>query len=104
MRLTHTTLMSYLPSIRKYGLLKTFSRQGRVAVWLHVARLDQWGEAHVRVRHGAERAEIAHLVVDVPRSWCKRHANGIYYCCRDIPPSRFRSLRAVRTVEVEIAL
>lgn len=104
MRLTHTTRLANLPSIRKYGLLCTYAKQGRVAVWLHVARLDKWGEAHVKVRHGCESEGIVHLVLDVPRSWCRRHASGIWYCLRDIPPSRFRSARVVRTIEEEVDL
>ena len=104
MRLTHTTKLKNLKSIRQYGLLKSFSRQGRVAVWLHTAKLDKWGEAHVKVRHGWENCDIVHIVVDVPRSWVRKHANGLYYCDRDIPPARFRSIRSVVSVETVLPL
>jgi len=104
MRLTHTTLMINLKSIRRYGLLTSFARQGRVAVWLHSSKKRDWAEAHVRVRHGAEASEIVQIVVDVPRSWVKRHADGLYYCSRDISPERFRKLTVVRRVVETIAL
>lgn len=104
MKITHTTLLSNLASIRKYGLLVTFARQGRKAVWLHVKRLDQWAENHVHTRHDADRDTIVHLDFEVPEAWVRRHANGVYWCPMDIPPERIRGIRVVRRVVEHIPL
>jgi hypothetical protein len=104
MKLTHTSPLHNWSSLRKFGILASYSKQGRVACWLHTARLDRWAEAHVKVRHDAENDDLIHIVVDVPRSWVRRHANGMYYCFKDIPASRFRSARIVRTVSKAVTL
>ena len=104
MRVTHTTTLKRLASIRQFGFLVTFARQGRRAVWFHSKLKDKWAEAHVRCRHDAYSEDLVHIEVDVPRSWCRRHAGGIWYVLRDVPADRIRRIRSVRTVEEVISL
>lgn len=104
MRLTHTTLLSNLPSIRERGILAAYSKQGRKASWYHQRRQDAWAENHVRFRHGAPADDLVHLEVEIPDSWVSRHASGIFYCFRDVPFSRVRSIRVVRRVVESVSL
>lgn len=99
---THTTLLSLLPSIRKYGLLCSYSRQERAAVYLHAGnrRAEKWGENHVSLRHnvGPDDA-IVHITVNVPRSWIKKHDDKLFYTWHDIPPSMFVRIKVIRRTE-----
>jgi hypothetical protein len=88
MRLRHATLIRYLPSILKGGLL-TSKSQGRMpVVWLHSPSCSAWAGWHTVRRHGGRIEQVVILEVEVPRSWLRRSKKGLWYCPRDIPPSR----------------
>lgn len=100
MLLNHTTTLDKLGSIRKYGLLASYSRQKRAAVWFHTRATDAWGETHVRMNHDAAAAEIVHITFDVPKSRLLRHGKGLYYVMGDVGADRIRAISLVRrTVE-----
>jgi len=69
-----------------------------LAVWFHGKRMDWWAVDHVRDKHNVVNEDIVHIEVEIPKSWLRRHASGIFYSKRDIPPSRIRKVRVVRCV------
>jgi hypothetical protein len=89
MILLHATTVDRLKSIRTHGLLCSLARQKRRAVWFVSAHKTPWAVKHALLRGVARLEDIVVLKVRVPRSWIKgfRH-KGLFYCERDVPPSR----------------
>lgn len=104
MKITHTTTLSNLPSIRKTNLRVSYAKQGRKAIWFHKKADDAWAENHVRIRQHADGDDLVHLDCEIPDSWVLRHSKSIFYVMRDVPFSRVRKIRVVRRVVEEIPL
>lgn len=96
--LRHATTRERLASIRSLGLLTAHSRGRLAAVWLHATNRTAWAMIHTVQRHDCQLTDVAVIEVDVPRSWVRRHSSGLWYCLRDIPPSRLG--RAAMLAEV----
>jgi hypothetical protein len=104
MILVHTTLSSRWSSIRVWGILTSYARGRRPAVWLHLESSNVWAEEHVRTNHDAAGDDLVHVTVNVPDEWVKQHAGDLFYCLEDILPDRFLSVVEVRTVRETISL
>ena len=98
----HTTLLKNLKSIRRFGILASYSRQKRRATWFHNVSEKSWGENHVRLNHDAQALEIVHIYVDVPKSRLKQHGKGLFYVMGDVPASAIRRVTLVTRVEQEL--
>lgn len=92
MLLTHTTDVRRLRSILATGLLCAKSEGKRKAIWLHSAGFSDWAIRHVCGRHKIGLKRICQIEIDVPRSWLRKSKRGLWYCCQDIPPERFRGV------------
>lgn len=104
MILIHTTPRRNLDSIREYGILCSFSRGARPAVWLHDTWRSPWAETHVELKHDCSGQEIVHIVVEVRDQSVRKHADGLYYSMEDITPSQLKAAQVVRKVLEEVAL
>ena len=102
MRIKHTTLLRNLPSIREYGLLRSFSRDRRSALWFHATAWDRAAETHVRLRHDADGEDLVHLTFHIPDEWLRRHAGNLWYCLEDVGPERLERIQVVRRVLEEM--
>jgi hypothetical protein len=92
MLLRHATPIRNLRSIERAGLLCSKS-QGRLpVVWLHAPSKSSWAVLHVVKRHGGRVQDVVIIEADVPRRWLRRNRRKLWYCPRDVPPSRFRGL------------
>ena len=91
MRLHHATPARNLAGILARGLLTRRSRGKRKVVWLAPVSLSSWCVLHVSARHKVRVGQVIVLEVKIPRSWLKRHGRRLWYCDRDIPPSRIIS-------------
>jgi hypothetical protein len=92
MLLRHATLTRNLPGIRRGGLLTGKSQGKRPVVWLHAAGKTPWATLHTVKRHGGRVDNVVVLELTVPRRWLRRSKRGLWYCPRDVPPSRIRGL------------
>jgi len=88
--LKHATLLKYLPSIQRHGLLTSKSRGKLKAVWLHSASRSSWASLHTVKRHGSTIEQVATIELRVPRRWLRRSAKGLWYSLDDIPTDCFR--------------
>jgi hypothetical protein len=91
-KLRHATPRKNLPGIVRDGLLCSKSKGKRKAVWLCKPARCAWALLHVARRHRCHAEAVVVLEVDVPRRWLRRHAGGVYYSLKDIPPERCRRL------------
>jgi hypothetical protein len=90
MLLRHATPIRNLRGIERAGLLCSKS-QGRLpVVWLHAPSKSSWAVLHVVKRHGGRVQDVVIIEVEVPRRWLRRNRRKLWYCPRDVPPSRFR--------------
>lgn len=101
MTYTHTTLLRNLPSIKRYGILLSYCRGKRKAVWVHGPRLDAWAECHISINHDAEGEPLVHLTLDLKGVPVYAHGKGLYYVQEDIEPSRIKQIRIIRR-QVEV--
>lgn len=93
MLLRHATPAGNRQSIRRSGILTSFS-QGRAAVvWLHSPGKTAWAVAHVAQRHKTKRSRVLVFQVTIPRTWLRRRRRGLWHSLRDIPSGRVRLLR-----------
>lgn len=104
MKLVHTTLRRNLTSCGTYGLLLSYCRGKRKAIWFHGLAQNAWAECHVAVNHDAEGQDMVHIQVNVPNSLVKRHGKGLYYVEQDVPAEAFVKATIVRRTMEEIAL
>lgn len=88
MRLRHATLARNLVSILRDGLLCRKSEGKRKVCWVCRPSLTWWACIHTVKRHGGRIESTVVLDVNVPRSWLRKHGNGLWYSVRDIPPTR----------------
>ena len=98
----HTTLLRNLKSIRRFGILASYSRQKRRATWFHNASQNAWGENHVTMNHDAAGEPMVHIYCDIPRSKLRQHGKGLYYVMGDVPSSSIRRVTLVTRVEEEL--
>jgi hypothetical protein len=92
MLLRHATPIRNLRSIERAGLLCSKS-QGRLpVVWLHSLSKYSLAVLHVVKRHGDRVQDVVIIEVEIPRRWLRRNRRKLWYCPRDVPPSRFRGL------------
>jgi hypothetical protein len=82
MLVRHATLLRYLPSIEKRGLLFRKSQGKLPVVWLHTAAKSFWAALHTVKHHGSKIEAVVILEVDVPRTWLRRSRKGLWYCTR----------------------
>ena len=94
MLLRHATILRYIPSIERGGLLCSKSQGKKLVVWLHSPAAYSWAVLHTIKRHGGKVEGVVLIEVEVPRSWLRRSRRGLWYSKRDIPPERFRRLIA----------
>jgi hypothetical protein len=92
MLIRHATPRKNLSSIRKGGLLTSKSKGKLPAVWLHAMGKTPWAILHVAKRHKARAESVIVLEISVPRRWLRRARRGLWYCLRDVPPSRIRQV------------
>jgi hypothetical protein len=88
----HATPRRNLDSIGRGGLLTRYARGKLPAVWLHAPGKTAWAMLHVARRHAARAESVVVLEVSVPRRWLRRARRGLWYCTRDIPPTRIRQV------------
>jgi hypothetical protein len=96
--LRHATPARNLPSIRRSGLLCSFSQGRMPVVWLHAASKTFWAMVHTVERHSGRIEQVVVLEVEVPRRWLRRSRRGLWYCRHDIAAERIR--RAWRFAEL----
>jgi len=94
MRLIHCTLRTWLESISSRGLLTCYATGARDAVWFATPANVYWAVHHVSLKRRTNVKDVVVIEVDVPRSWLTKHKRGIWYSRRDVPPSRFLSIRS----------
>ena len=92
MLLRHATPLRTLRSIQRAGLLCSKSKGRLPVVWLHSPSKSSWAVLHVVKRHGGRVQDVVIIEVEVPRSWLRRNRRKLWYCPRDVPPSRFGRL------------
>lgn len=92
MLIRHATILRYLPSIERRGLLCGKSRGKKAVIWLHTAAKSAWAILHTVKRHGGRVEQVIILEVRVPRAWLRRSRKGLWYSIRDIPPDAIRRL------------
>lgn len=88
--LRHATPARNLSSILRAGLLTSKSRGKLPVVWLCSPSRSSWAVLHVIKRHGGRVETTVVLEADVPRSWLRRNRKGLWYCPRDVPPTRIK--------------
>lgn len=95
--LVHTTTLKKLESIKQYGILRSYSRGKKAAVWLHSKELNAWGETHVKMKHDAHEEGIVHIYVKVSRISLKKHSGELYYIDEhDVSPKSIVRVELVR--------
>jgi len=95
-RLIHVTDRRNLPSITERGLDPAYATGKRSAVWAVAPKNESWAILHTLSKPRAAGRTVADhvvLVVDVPRSWLRRHAAGVWWCDRVIPTERIAVIR-----------
>lgn len=102
MILHHHTLARMLPSIRRRGLLASKARMKRKAVWVHTSNRTTWACDHMLSKGMGPLDKLVDITVNVPRSWLTRHAKGIWYVNRDIPPGRIVKVEAYTVSKVTV--
>lgn len=103
MVLVHTTLLSNLESIKEFGILCSYARGRKAAVWVHDESWNEAAEDHVRQMHEAAGEDLIHLYCLIPDEEVKRHGRQLYYTFNDISPSQIYRATVVRRVVDEIA-
>jgi hypothetical protein len=88
--LRHATPIRNLRSIERAGLLCSKSQGRRPVVWLHSPSKSSWAVLHVVKRHDGRVQDVVIIEADVPRRWLRRNRRRLWFCPRDVPPSRFR--------------
>ncbi len=91
--LRHATPARNVNAILRAGLLTGKSRGRLAAVWLCSPAKSSWAVHHVVKGHGGRVETTAVLEADVPRGWLRRSRKGLWYCPRDVPPSRLGPIR-----------
>jgi len=92
MRLVHVADKKNLDSICENGLDPKYATGKRRAVWAVTVANESWAIAHTLGKKRAKGRTIHDHVtieIEVPRSWLRRHAKGVWYCDRVIPMERF---------------
>jgi hypothetical protein len=92
MLLRHSTILRYLPSIERRGLLCSKSKGKLKVVWLHSPSQSGWALVHTVRRHGGRIEAVITIECEVPREWLRRSRKGLWYSVRDIPPERFKRI------------
>jgi hypothetical protein len=90
MLLRHATPARNLNSILRLGLLCSYSQGKLPVVWACSPARSWWAVLHTIKRHSGRVESTVVLEIDVPRSWLRRNRKGLWYCPRDVPPSRIR--------------
>ncbi len=87
----HATPARNLPSILRHGLLVRKSRGALRAIWMVSPAKTSWAVLHTVKRHAGRVEEVVVLEVSVPRSWLRKSRRSLWYCTKDIPPSRIKA-------------
>lgn len=88
MRVRHATKRQNVSSIVKEGLRPDLCKGKIQAVWLHTQSKSAWAILHTQKRHKVSMDDIVILEIEIPRSWLRRWAKGIWLCERNIPFER----------------
>jgi hypothetical protein len=76
--LYHVTHQSYLPAIRRQGLLPSHSLGARATIWLTPIDRLHWAIGHVAAYHAWEESEMVVIRVAVPRWTVYAVPHGVY--------------------------
>ena len=99
MKVFHATTAKAARLIHRDGFLDPDCSLTRLkAVWFHVASRQSWAVLHTVKRHGGRVEDVVVFEADVPRSWLRRHARGLWYCTRPVSLRRCRAARGFQEV------